>query len=560
MTDLIVDRLHVRAAVNGPDDEARVRALLADLTGRRLEEELASSALPPGEWAVRRLDTSLTLDHVAGDAALGRRWAREVTLALTTALAAGRPEVVHYARPTDAVADVIAGLAVGDHRREWAWRAVGALTTADPDPAVDPAGAALAALERDHGSVVHVLSAAVRVAGLPAVHRLLTAPGWQRAAAAALAASGQSARRWLQGEPPAGDSGGTADGDAGGDPAPIVAGIVARSVFAEAWRRSRLRPSPATARAWALLAAVEVEPVLLRRPIAEQVLAALPGAVDRTAVTAAVTAAVDPRPIDAPVVDVIERSAVDLGGVERATPSAVPPAIALESAPETGTSTGGSSDVSGPSDAPVEEPRPADLAHLPPGPRRSEHDQPPAVPFPESDPVGEGGGQGLATVWGGLVHLFATAAAAGLPDEAFADEELAGRPASWILFHLVHAMTGNAPDALADPATRAVAGLPPQAPAPAPEPNAGQRVQIARLADRWARVTAERLGPVGQADSPRAVVTRLARRSGTVHHSPGWIEFELRMSDVELDVRRAGLDLDPGYVAWLGAVVVIRYA
>jgi hypothetical protein len=124
-------------------------------------------------------------------------------------------------------------------------------------------------------------------------------------------------------------------------------------------------------------------------------------------------------------------------------------------------------------------------------------------------------------------------------------------------------MIGHAPDGLVDPATRAVAGLPPHAPVPAPEPSAGQRVQIARLAEHWARVTAERLGAAGpprQADSPRAVVTRLARRSGTVRHSPGWIEFELRLIDVDLDVRRAGLDLDPGFVAWLGAVVVIRYA
>jgi hypothetical protein len=55
------------------------------------------------------------------------------------------------------------------------------------------------------------------------------------------------------------------------------------------------------------------------------------------------------------------------------------------------------------------------------------------------------------------------------------------------------------------------------------------------------------------------VVIRLARRTGTVVHVPGWIEFRLRLDDVDPHVRRAGLDLDPGYVGWLGAVVVIRY-
>jgi hypothetical protein len=186
--------------------------------------------------------------------------------------------------------------------------------------------------------------------------------------------------------------------------------------------------------------------------------------------------------------------------------------------------------------------------------------QPPEPPPHAGDPIVDRRDEGFATVWGGLVHLFATAAAAGLPDDAFADEDLTARPASWILFHLAHTMIGNAPDGLADPATRAVAGLPPQAPVPSPEPSPEQRARLARLADRWAYVTAERLDPAGRADPPQAVVTRLARRSGTVRYSPGWIEFELRLSDVDLDVRRAGLDLDPGFVAWLGTVVVIRYA
>ncbi len=563
MTDLIVDRMHVRAAVNDPDEDARVRSLLTDLAGRRLEEALASSAVPPGEWCVRRLDVSLTLDQLAGDAALGRRWAYDVTRALIAALADGGPEVVHYARPADAVADMIASLALGITEREWAWRAAAALTPADPDPAVDPAGAALAALERDPTAAVHVLSAAVQAAGLPAVHRLLTAPGWQRAAAVVLTASGRPAQPWLQVEPSADDSDDGAVG-ASADPSPVVAGILARSPFARAWRRSRLRPSSATVRAWAVLAAAEAEPALLRRPIAAQVLAALPAAIDPTVVTSAE----HPSPTDATVVDVAADSTLlrdlALSRAERAAPPpAEPPAVALERTPATEASLGSTGSISVParSDTSVQEPLPADVTLLPPGPRRPEEDLPAAArPFREGDQVIGGGDQGFATVWGGLVHLFATAAEAGLPDEAFADPDLAARPSSWILFHLAHAMTGYARDGLADPSTRVVAGLPPQALVPTPEPRAGQRAQLALLADRWARVTAQRLDLAGQAISPQAVVTRLVRRSGTVRHTPGWIEFELRLSDVDLDVRRAGLDLDPGFVAWLGAVVVIRYA
>ena len=51
----------------------------------------------------------------------------------------------------------------------------------------------------------------------------------------------------------------------------------------------------------------------------------------------------------------------------------------------------------------------------------------------------------------------------------------------------------------------------------------------------------------------------LVRRHGRVVVVPGWVTFHLRLADVDLDVRRAGLDLDPGFVPWLGSVVVIRY-
>ena len=126
---------------------------------------------------MRRLDVALRLDAASGDASMGRQWARSVTDCLAGAIAAGGPDVVHYPRPADAVTDVIAALAVGRLDRRWAWRAVGALTNSDPDPAVNPSGAALAVLAHDPRSAVHALGAAVTRAGLPAVHRLLGAAG-----------------------------------------------------------------------------------------------------------------------------------------------------------------------------------------------------------------------------------------------------------------------------------------------------------------------------------------------------------------------------------------------
>ena len=138
MTDLIVDRLHVRAAVAGPDDGARVRGLLADLTTRRLDEVLSESSVPSGDWYLRRLEVSLGLDPARPDVAIARDWARTVTDALCAALADVGPDVVRFRGRLDAVADLVATLALGRPDREWAWRAADVLTDADPDPMSRP--------------------------------------------------------------------------------------------------------------------------------------------------------------------------------------------------------------------------------------------------------------------------------------------------------------------------------------------------------------------------------------------------------------------------------------
>jgi hypothetical protein len=40
---------------------------------------------------------------------------------------------------------------------------------------------------------------------------------------------------------------------------------------------------------------------------------------------------------------------------------------------------------------------------------------------------------------------------------------------------------------------------------------------------------------------------------------PGWLEVHLDLDTVDVHVRRAGLDVDLGWVPWLGTVVRFRY-
>jgi hypothetical protein len=587
MTDLLVDRMYVRAAASGPADEARLHTLLADLTGRRLDEAFAAVTVLEGHWCLRRVAVTLPDDPMAADATVTRSWARAVIEALTTALAtAADPiaarsadlDVVHYARPRAARTDLVAELALGRTQRAWAWRAVGVLTGTDPDPATAPAEAALAVLAADRGATLPVLVGAVQRAGLAAVHRLLGGPGWARLADLALdghgAGDGARAARGRSG------SGRVARAGAP-DPRPTATAVLARSTLAAACRGGRVRPTPAVARAWALLALAEAEPAALRRQDLDAVLDLVAATLDPRAGTPAPRAHrpaehADPEPGHGAPADPTGAPADDRGpggttsrddpptrgaAVDAVAQDAVTPAALDRSGPLPAATRpvdrGGTDDDRsvGRADAradavstqprPGPSPDPSPLAPSRPDPAQAEPAHPAAV-GPALHP----------TAWGGLVYLLATAAEAGVPDVVLDDDRLRERPASWLLFHLLRLLIDPAPDVAVDPTVRVLAGLAPDAPAPEPEPAPTELAALLGHAAGWARVTADRLGDDA---GPGEVVRRIAARIGAVAYDPGWIELHLRLDDVDIAVRRAGLDVDPGFVPWLGAVVVIRY-
>ena len=51
----------------------------------------------------------------------------------------------------------------------------------------------------------------------------------------------------------------------------------------------------------------------------------------------------------------------------------------------------------------------------------------------------------------------------------------------------------------------------------------------------------------------------MCRRRGESEVDHGWVELRLPLDAVSPDLRRAGLDLDPGWLPWLGAVVRFVY-
>jgi hypothetical protein len=145
----------------------------------------------------------------------------------------------------------------------------------------------------------------------------------------------------------------------------------------------------------------------------------------------------------------------------------------------------------------------------------------------------------------------------GLPHAVLADPAFARRPLPWVLQAVAGILLPVADD---DPALAAFAGLDPAEPAPwktDAAPTAGELSAVDELAERWEQAVAAALGR--RADEGRAAVRALAARRGAVLYSPGWIEVALALADVDVDIRVAGLDLDPGWVPWLGCVLCFRY-
>ena len=196
------------------------------------------------------------------------------------------------------------------------------------------------------------------------------------------------------------------------------------------------------------------------------------------------------------------------------------------------------------------------------------------------------------TRFGGLLFLLQVVDALGLPDQWSDGGPLAARPLRVALHGLALALLrdaghdGVAPD---DPAVLAFAGLRPFDPPPCLWRHPGtigqgeaetrrrdegstwrgeEQAIIDDGAQRIAVALAERLEPssprirASVAALPDALAPPLARlveRRAEVVADPGWIELRLAQDAIDTRVRRAGLDLDPGYVPWLGVVVKFRY-
>ncbi|MFE2549049.1 hypothetical protein ACFXGI_10945 [Streptomyces sp. NPDC059355] len=597
---VVIDRLtatlhHDPAAP--PRAEDPLRGPLRHAVAGPLETALRALDLPPGHWCLARLDLTLGLDLDRPGPALAREWSGAVAAAIERTVreggAAAPDNLVHYRHDVDLLADAVAGLAAGRRERLWAWRQTGILGPADPAPEAAPGPVLLAALERHPRLAAAAVLRAAGECGLAALDRAWGREGWQRLASLAAPEEPE--------EPGAGAS----------DPGTRVLArtLLAGSRLAGLVRASRLRPAEPTLAAWAVLVLAETDPAVLERP------AARPGL--RGLLTEGLRALAGGPARPAPEPDARGREVPDggcagcagCGGSAGRTADGGCGACAGAAgcAGDAGctadggcgacagdTRRGGCAECGGAECAgcrrdPGGSGHPGDAGRARPGGSGSGADGAPpgrgALPQvpPAADPPRAGAGDpaaagpaapgpvrpvrpapdpadGAATGWAGLLFLLAAAPEAGLPDRALDEPALAARPLSWVLHAAARALCGLAPE---DPAALALAGLgPDRATALLRAPAATPREQDAvdALAADWARATAARLGEERYADDPFGAVRAVARRPGRITAETGWIEAVFAFADTDLAVRRAGLDLDPGWLGWLGAVVRYRYA
>jgi hypothetical protein len=191
--------------------------------------------------------------------------------------------------------------------------------------------------------------------------------------------------------------------------------------------------------------------------------------------------------------------------------------------------------------APPPDDVPIDIVHVHTGhPDTERTDLPPAPALPDSE-------LWQPTQWAGALFWLRALEAPGLLDELMGPAQGHGADARGHALAALATALGVPPQ---DAALRAfVGGVLPQG---QPQPGMAQAAQS--QAARWAAWLDEVAPELAE---PR--LRTVCQRPGRLRFEPGWIELHLSLDQVDTRIRRLGLDLDAGYLPWLGCVLRIRY-
>jgi hypothetical protein len=165
--------------------------------------------------------------------------------------------------------------------------------------------------------------------------------------------------------------------------------------------------------------------------------------------------------------------------------------------------------------------------------------------------------QRVWTEFGGLLFLLGLLDELAIPARLVERLRESGRPLSWFLHQLARKLV---PADANDPAALAFAALLPDDVPPSLESEPADEAEAAFLNQMRGEVELaliERLGDVPEAGGDALGFVCLRRAQVVAER--GWFELRFAPNLVSTAIRRAALDLDPGFVPWLGVVVKFVY-
>jgi hypothetical protein len=513
--DLHIARLHGHLRSAHPLSEQDLRRWRETVEEADMPD-LGVDVTDPEEWLlIRHLDVAMHWRPDGPRAEAGQDWTQALGHAVRELMThPEHPDLVRYRGRRQGLADLIYRSALGETHRQWAWRRMGWLdgTGMSSQRAL---AQGLAHLRAQPGWVWPLLrqwvAAESSTGALTALLRAVPVSEWQGWLGTCLASRGYAVLQWR------------------GGPAHQRASWQAPATAASDHGDAAIPPEDL---AWPALN-TDAQ-VLSGWMAARPWLAASHGEV------LAVLMAAVAWPDQGSGIGLLRQRLDAAWRVVWGTGVAAPPA--LWRAREVGD--GAASPVQAPSagrTAPPPDDVPIDIVHVHTGHHDTERtDLPPAPALPDSE-------LWQPTQWAGALFWLRALEAPGLLDELMGPAQGQGADARGHALAALATALGVPPQ---DAALRAfVGGVLPQG---QPQPGMAQAAQS--QAARWAAWLDEVAPELAE---PR--LRTVCQRPGRLRFEPGWIELHLSLEQVDTRIRRLGLDLDAGYLPWLGCVLRIRY-
>jgi hypothetical protein len=510
MSDLHIERHRARYHLGKSRIRDRYRL---DAIAGAIFEDSPGTFLSDASWGemeevcIRSLEVVVPVELGASDRVLAERWSVAIAAAIRRAVASQSDSVIRYRSRRAAVLEMVSSICRDDRRREWAWRQIGLV----PKGLASRAGEQVEdALLDDPLQIVPVIAVLAEDGLLPRIDELFDSPAWWRLAQGAARAAGATL-------PP------------GEDIARAVTpgvGELAQSIFL----KSRIA-----------------------RAVTNFDSRALASDQGRGAVSALIVLEADPALF------------VLATGRALGVMSAIRGVLATPGFARHVPDTPGRSTTTGDPRTTLEGDR--DTQKRQPGRQASTPDpeQPETLPDElasgdsEFDKLSASGATsvGSRTQWAGLLYLIHLVARLGIPEQVVNDETLGRRGLTWVLHQLALSLV---PVESPDPAALAFAGMAPGSNAPDEDFAPPTPAEVDAVSSLRSMVVAElREALERRLDDEHLLVAGVTRRDAEIRGTAGWLDVHLKLDAVSMEVRRAGLDLDPGYVPWLGVVLRFLY-